>query len=357
MPIQKFGKVYKRKDSPFWWIWYYDATGKRRHESTQTKDKDLAWKILRSRISEFEGLRSGVKAISDMPYSAFGDMFLKHYKARYGFETVKSHRSVVNVFQKFIDGEGLSQFSEVADRGVVNRFITYRREVRRSKTNTCNNSLKCLHKQFEFAIEQKLLRENPLRKYKKIPVTDAEEKKALNKDEYQRFMKIVRKGYPFYYPIYYTFFHTGLRFTELISQRWDDTFLEEGYLRVTRPKGKKSPDKPPVAFHDGVVGVLKQLPRTSEYVFLDEHGKPFVARTRKFIRRLKKILAKAEITTIKDIHGLRHTYCSQLFDAGFSPTEVQAQMRHTELRTTQRYGHIFRPQLNRKVSRLQRLDR
>ncbi len=332
-------------------------------------DKSLAREILRSRISEFEGLRSGVKVISDMPYNAFGEMWIKQVKARLSPETFKSYNTSVNELGKYLNGRGLSRLSDI-DKGVVDDFITERRTDQRdkktgklirkaNKATTCNNYYKNLHVQFEFAVERKLMLTNPLPpKYNKVPVTDVKEKKALSKEEYQRVMATIKKRYRFYYPIFYVYFHTGLRFSELINQEWQDILWEHSAMRVTKPKGVKNLDNyPPLPIHSGVMETLMALPKKHpQYIFTDEGGRPFGRRTRKFIRRLQKIAADLGIDDV-DLHTTRHTHCSQLFDKGLSMPEVQSQMRHTEMRTTQKYAHIYRPQLSKKIEKLKSLDR
>ena len=65
----------------------------------------------------------------------------------------------------------------------------------------------------------------------------------------------------------------------------------------------------------------------------------------------------ANIASISTVHELRHTHCSYLFNIGLNTREVMEQMRHTEMRTTEGYAHIFRPETNRKIKKLERLDR
>jgi len=201
------------------------------------------------------------------------------------------------------------------------------------------------------------MKDNPAKGCKKVEVNDAKKKGALSPEEYQKFMKNAKRIYPYYYPIYYTFIHTGLRFTELIKLKWQDIDFENKVLWIMQPKCKKKPDY--ISVHDGLIKVLEGLKKKSksEYVFTTEDGSPFGIRTRKIIRRLKEILKKANITGISTLHELRHSYCSQLFNAGLSAREVQVQMRHKELRVTEGYAHIFRPEINKKVKRLERLDR
>lgn len=356
MTAKKFGDIYRRKDSSVWWMWYYDASGKRRQESTKTDDKDLARKKLLTRITEYQTLREGEKAVSDMPYAYFKEEFLKHYKARYPYETFKSHKSVVNEFSKFLGITAINRLSDI-DTTTVDRYVTYLREVKGDRANTCNNHLKNLLTQFNFAISHNLMKENPAKGCKKVEVNDAKQKNALSPEEYQVVMKIAREEYPFYYPIFYTFIHTGLRFTELIKLKWQDIDFDAKVLWIMQPKCKKKPDY--ISIHDGLVKVLEGLKNSSksEYVFTAEDGEAFGFRTRKIIRRLKAILKKANITSIGTLHELRHTHCSYLFNAGMSTREVMEQMRHTEMRTTEGYAHIFRPEANKKIKKLERLDR
>lgn len=355
MPTKKFGDVYKRLDSPFWWIWYYDASGKRKYESTQTDDEDVAREILRSRITEFDQLRHGMKPVSDMPYKHFTEDFLKHYKARYPYETYKSHKSVVNEFTRYLESLSITRLSEITT-AVINNYVTYLRNTKGSRANTCNNHLKNLHTQFSFAIKNGgLMKTNPAKDCEKVEVDDSIRKGALSAEEYQRFLDVTKKRHPFYCPIFYTFLHTGLRFTELISLQWEDIDWKAKVLWVMKPKGKKKPE--PISIHDSLVRTLQALPKRSDYVFTDEDGNPFGARTRKIVRRLKDILKEANITSINTLHELRHTYCSQLFRVGLNSREVQRQMRHSELDVTEGYAHIFMPEYNKKIERLQRLDR
>lgn len=355
MPTRKFGDVYKRTDSSFLWIWYYDASGKRKHESTQTTDKNVAREILRSRITEFDQLRHGMKPVSDMPYEHFSEEFLRHYKARYPYETYKSHKSAVNIFTEFLESADITRLAEITP-AVINRYITYLRETKGNRANTCNNHLKNLHTQFNFAIKNGgLMKTNPAKDCQKVEINDAKKKGALSVEEYQRLLDVTKKKYPFYYPIFYTFLHTGLRFTELISLKWEDIDWKAKTLWVMKPKGKKKPES--ISIHDSLIKTLQSLPKRGDYVFTDEDGNPFCARTRKMIRRLKEILKEVNITSISTLHELRHTYCSQLFRVGLNPREVQRQMRHSELGVTEGYAHIFMPEYNKKIERLQRLDK
>ncbi len=354
MPIQKFGEPYRRKDSPYWWIWYYDTLGKRRHESTQTQDRALAMKILRSRIAEYSQLKSGVKETSDMPYAAFGEDYLKYVKARYTAETFKSYQTHVRVFGEYLLKMGLSKLSDI-DYGLIQRFITERRNGG-NKANTCNSYLKNLHAQFQYAVIQKLMPQNIMpNKYEKVPVTDSKEPKALTEIEYKSIMSRIKTDFPYYYPIFYVYFHTGLRFTELITQEWKDIYLDDKYFRVTRPKGKKkNVGSDTVDLSDSVIKIFKAFKgKHKTLVFVDENNEPFSIRTRKLIRRIQKIAKELGIEGV-NLHTTRHTFGSHCIDAGATLEETQRALRHREIRTTQSYVHRVNPAHSRLTGILEK---
>lgn len=60
-------------------------------------------------------------------------------------------------------------------------------------------------------------------------------------------------------------------------------------------------------------------------------------KTRKWILHVQKKYKLGTITT----HGLRHTHCSLLFEAGASLKEVQDRLGHSDVQTTMNiYAHV-----------------
>jgi integrase/recombinase XerD len=352
--VRGLGKVYKRDKSPFLWIKYYDASGKRCRESTGVADKHIAQQILVKRVAYASAIRSGLKPAHIVTYQDFGKEFLAHYKARYPYQTFKSHRSVVNEFGRYLAIVGLTTLSEITP-AVIDRYITYRRDNKKNRANTCNNHLKNLHTQFAYAVTAGYIANNPAKGCAKVAVNDAKPKGALSRQELQQLLTVAKQDYPHYYPIFYTFLHTGLRYTEVISLKWADADFKSKVLWIMKPKGRKKPDY--VSIHDGLINTLMAIPRHSDYIFTNEQGKPFVERSRKIIRRLQKILKKAKIASISTLHELRHTHCSHLFSLGFSSREVQRQMRHHDLRITENYAHVFNPEYAEKIKLLETLDK
>jgi hypothetical protein len=74
------GVVYRRKETPFWWIRYRDRTGARRRESTFTQDWQEAQQPLRERLQARDNnvldvIRKGEK----LSLEQWVDFFLENY--------------------------------------------------------------------------------------------------------------------------------------------------------------------------------------------------------------------------------------------------------------------------------------
>ena len=56
--------------------------------------------------------------------------------------------------------------------------------------------------------------------------------------------------------------------------------------------------------------------------------------------RMKRIIQKHDLKVITT-HGLRHTHCSLLFEAGVSIQEVKERLGHSDIQTTMNiYAHV-----------------
>jgi hypothetical protein len=86
------GVVYRRKETPFWWIRYRDRSGVRRRESTFTQDWQEAQQLLRERLQARDSnvldvVRKGEK----LSLEQWADFFLENY-SKPPVRAEKTHR-------------------------------------------------------------------------------------------------------------------------------------------------------------------------------------------------------------------------------------------------------------------------
>jgi integrase len=145
----------------------------------------------------------------------------------------------------------------------------------------------------------------------------------------------------------------GLRWGELAGLRVRDVdhsggrvnvtgqLTRDGRRSVTKTKRSRTVDLP--------TSVMAELPRQGDgYVWTQPAGGPLVHsnwRRRYWLPAVEK----AGLTPLR-VHDLRHTSVALAIAAGAHPSEIQAQLGHTSIKTTlDEYGHIL-PSAQRQVA-------
>ena len=347
-------KVYRRKDSPVYWI-AYRSGNKRIRESSGTKSKVLAENILRQRETEalLDPRNEHIKGNRNI--EIFLGEYIEWIRINRRHHTLRSYRTVLGLFGAYLKNSA---------RVVIMKDITpklledYKRErLRVSKTNTVKNHVIVIKALFNKAVEWGYLTESPARWLKAVEITDAKAIRFLSEEEYRRFMEVCR-GPKFnkFYPMFYTFVHTGMRSGELLSLEWRDIDLENGFIHVRSkegfmPKGvdhKSGKAKERIIpVHEGVVKVIGSLPRKGHKVF-DQHNRP-----RRILHRIAK---EAGIKGLTRLHELRHSYASFLLSKGVDIYKIKELLGHSDIRDTMKYAHLPTVHMKEDVGLLRGLD-
>jgi integrase/recombinase XerD len=132
--------------------------------------------------------------------------------------------------------------------------------------------------------------------------------------------------------------YTGCRATELLSLRCEDVG-RDGYgvyvspSKKFRPRFVFLPDEAMAWFLDLVKGR-----KSKDHVFVRDSGKPWYGNHKHLF---KASVREAGLPEEFTFHGLRHTYASQLIQAGATVYAVAEQLGHSNPTTVLRtYGHL-----------------
>ncbi|WP_373843125.1 tyrosine-type recombinase/integrase [Bacteroides heparinolyticus] len=209
---------------------------------------------------------------------------------------------------------------------------------------------------FRYAIEHEYLDKNPL-SLVKVPKKHKEKpfENYLDRDELQVFLDAVDKYLP---EMWSTFLHliamTGIRRGEALALEWRDIDFERGTLDVNKTLSK--------AFKKAVISSTKTkasnrtitlgqtiLDRLKAYksvctsdtlVFPNTCGKHITMSQPQ--KKTALVCKKAGIKSVTP-HGLRHTHCCLLFEAGASIAQVQQRLGHSDSKITlEIYNHVTR---------------
>ena len=147
--------------------------------------------------------------------------------------------------------------------------------------------------------------------------------------------------------------NSGLRISEALALRASDVRILDGTAKSVRVVGKGDKERIvplPEAFGQVFGFWLKDQPR-GEYVFARTAGqKPVSAQAARAY--LRGMLQKAGIEKKISRHKLRHTYATNLLNAGAELVDIKALLGHESIATTQIYTNVGQERMERVVGRL-----
>ena len=227
-------------------------------------------------------------------------------------------------------------------------------------------------KVLDFAIKRGYIKTNPF-EHVDLPTTSkkaigAEEDKPENfytREQLIEFLTCLEKENNYKaYVLFHLLAFSGMRKGEALALTWNDLNFTTNEIRINKAlsRGKESKlyvksTKTGIArtikMDDKTMSLLKEWKKKQKHDYLklgfntmqpkqlvfsnikNEYLQP--PKTTKWIMYIQDKYKLGTITT----HGLRHTHCSLLFEAGASLKEVQVRLGHTDVKTTMDiYTHV-----------------
>ena len=172
-----------------------------------------------------------------------------------------------------------------------------------------------------------------------IGIRDFEEmhrKRWLRKSEVQNLLQALQEESCIYIKaLFVLYLLTGARKRELMKIKWKDVDLEEGYIRILKPKNRQTHELP---LSSAAHLMLSNLPRINgnEYVFPGKRqGKPY-SNIDKVWRRIR---VRADLLDVR-IHDIRRTVGAWLAQEGNSLFLIGKVLNHQSEDATRIYAHL-----------------
>lgn len=126
--------------------------------------------------------------------------------------------------------------------------------------------------------------------------------------------------------------YTGCRCGEILKMRWEDVFLEEGYIQLWKTKTKKGRIIPIVAPIDDLILKTPRV-HNEPYVFFSTIKSSYPLHYGPLSRFWRSVMKKGNFND-RDIehltiHSLRHTYITAAHRSGISPWTIAALAGHS----------------------------
>ena len=204
---------------------------------------------------------------------------------------------------------------------------------------TIQGCLSPMSSMFRYAVRKGWMSSNPIKELERTerPKTDQREMLILSSDDISQLLPSVTTTIR---PIIQAALFTGMRAGELLSLKWEDVDLANGFIKVRDSKTRAGIRE--IVIHEDLVKMLAEYNETTGLVFRTSNGTPYSQRN--VLRALHDALDKAGLEK-RGLHSLRHTYASWLISLGADVTYVANQMGHSNPDITLRlYAKFFDPE-------------
>lgn len=196
----------------------------------------------------------------------------------------------------------------------------------------------------------------------KIHKPDNDRRRYLTDEEADTLLDALRVKSEQVYQISLVSLDSGARFSEVARLKWGAVDIEKGVITYSDTKmagGTKSRVVPMTA---RLKDLFESMPSggNGDLIFLDKKGREQGKISHTFYRVVNDLKLNQGITDPRDkvvFHTLRHTYASNLVQAGVDLYPVQRLMGHSVSKMTERYSHLSNDTLVSAVKKMEQAKR
>lgn len=258
-----------------------------------------------------------------------GDLFIE-FMERYSKKDKKSWKYDQREIPKFYSDWFKRRLSDIKKTEIQRRHEKIRDEHGLYQANRCLERLRAMYNK---AIYWGWEGQNPTNGIKKYTMVKRDryllphERKAffesLNQEE-----NFVAKTY------FYMALFTGARKTNVLEMRWKDIDFDNAIWRIPETKNGDPQNIPLINY---AIQILKQIPKTSEWVFPNEKSKSGHFEDPK--RAWNRILRRAGIEDLR-IHDIRRTMGAWLVNSGATSDVAGKVLGHKSQEATKIYARL-----------------
>jgi site-specific recombinase XerD len=207
------------------------------------------------------------------------------------------------------------------------------------KASTVNGKLSLLSEFFAFLCADELMRCQPVVRRRHRLLTHTTLPKPMRAVDVTAFFKVIDSVRDRL--LFLIMLRCGLRVSEVCALRWDDLDWEDNTFRINNGKGQVDRI---VYFSTDVAQTLQTwqaCPQKNAYIFPSREGQDVSLQRTQVNRLMKDYLTTANITKPYSPHCLRHTFATELLNAGVPLEVLKELLGHKALHVTLRYTQLY----------------
>jgi integrase/recombinase XerD len=273
----------------------------------------------------------------DIPAKENVDAYLRHkVRLHHKPQTMNSSFTSIVLFLDFYGKSGKRDLTEIT-RSDLEAFIEHEQD-RGMHISTVKTRLACIVAFLHFLIEQDFVPGTSLKKRIRLKLPEALPR-AMNPQDVKRLLSIIDHTRD--RALFLLLLRTGIRIGEALALTMNDVDLKDRKVHVFQ--GEKNDMGRVVYMSNDAVFCLKRWFRWRDpekvCVFYGKGDAPVSYSTAR--ARFEKYLEEAGLTAKGyTIHALRHTFASELLNAGMRLEVLQQLMGHQDIEMTRRYARL-----------------
>jgi len=261
-------------------------------------------------------------------------LFGKYIK-NHSHHSVRRSCSVVLSFLRFL--ETVNQTIYALNHKAISAFVEFE-QARGLKTLSLINNLEAVNTFLSFLVKQKVL-PHEIRQHKvKLKKPEALPR-AIPREDVQLLLAVTNAVID--RALILLLLRTGMRIGELLNVQVTDIIFRDQKILIYQ--GEKNYQGRVVYYSkdadEALQRWLRQRKNNSEYLFANQHGKPISYTTTH--RIMKNVLQGARLEGRKySLHSLRHTFATDMLNAGMRIEVLQQLLGHQKIGVTMRYAKL-----------------
>ena len=340
--------LFKRKDFGFWYIGYYDESGKLKKVSTNEKLKTRA-----DIVHDVFKKKSNRNIVPDILYfKDVQDIIFNFIKNNFAPTTLLLYKNAIRNLDEMFGYKPIKSITLID----IEEYKT--RRLKMISPVTLNIELRTIRAFFNYCVEFNLLSHNQLCKISQIRI---QEKKLLIFSSEEINLILANIKHTKLRQIVSIGAYTGMRLNEILTLKYSNINLSEKIIEIinTGSFATKTKKNRIIPIPDTLLKELYSLffdtgndtqilVDPESFIFSSDGKAPF---NKSYItRKFKTLLRKLKLSEDLHFHCLRHTYFSNLSRLNVPVNYIKELAGHSSIKTTEIYLHNFRQDLNNFVS-------